>query len=72
MFVTRKDVTATDFGSLKRGDVFRDGETIYMSIENIESADRSRYNAVDVETGELAFYYADEKVYPLQAELVVS
>lgn len=72
MLVTRKDNAKIDFGMLKNGDVFKDESSIFMVIEDIEDKKGSIYNAVDVECGELTHFYADEKVYPLRAELIVS
>ena len=72
MKITRNDNIKTDFGMLKNGDVFTDESVVFMVIEDVENKNGSVYNAVDVECGELAHFYADEKVYPLRAELVVN
>ena len=72
MLITRNDNKKVDFGTIKKGEVFKDECTILMAIEEIESLKGGRYNAVDVETGELAYFFADEKVFSLKAELVVS
>ena len=72
MFVTRNDDKKVDFGTIKNGDVFKDGCCIFMAIEEVENKNGGSYNAVDVETGELTHFYADEKVFILKAELVVS
>lgn len=72
MFVTRNDNKKVDFGTIRTGDVFKDEHTIFMAIEEVENKNGGSYNAVDVETGELTHFYADEKVFALKAELVVS
>ena len=72
MKITRKDNMKTDFGELRGGDVFKDGEMLCMVIEEVENKNGGTYNAVDIETGELTHFYADEKVIPLHAELIVS
>lgn len=72
MFITRNDNKKVDFGSIKKGDVFKDEYSIFIAIEEVENKNGGSYNAVDVETGELTFFYADEKVFALKAELVVS
>ena len=72
MFITRNDNKKVDFATIKKGDVFKDECSIFMSIEDVENKNGGSYNAVDVETGELTHFYADEKVFALKAELVVS
>ena len=72
MVVTRKDNAQIDFGMLKNGDVFKDEHGVFLVIEDVENKNGGVYNAVDVECGELTRFYADEKVYLLHAELIVS
>lgn len=72
MIITRNDNKKVDFGLIKKGDVFKDEYSIFMAIEEVENKNGGSYNAVDVETGELTHFYADEKVFALKAELVVS
>lgn len=72
MFITRNDNKKVDFGFIRKGDVFKDEYSIFMVIEEVENKNGGSYNAVDVETGELTHFYADEKVFALKAELVVS
>ena len=72
MFITRNDNKEVDFGNIKTGDVFTDDCSIFMVIEEVENKNGGSYNAVDLETGELTHFYADEKVFALKAELVVS
>lgn len=72
MFITRNDNKKVDFGTIRKGEVFKDEYSIFMAIEEVENKNGGSYNAVDVETGELTHFYADEKVVALKAELVVS
>lgn len=72
MIITRNDNKKVDFATIKTGDVFKDECSIFMAIEKVENKNGGSYNAVDVETGELTHFYADEKVFVLKAELVVS
>ena len=72
MFITRNDNKKVDFADIKTGEVFKDERSIFMAIEEVENKNGGSYNAVDVETGELTHFYADEKVFALKAELVVS
>ena len=72
MKITRKDNVKIDFGELRRGDVFNDGEMLCMVIEEVDNTNGGTFNAVEIETGELTHFYADEKVTPLHAELIVS
>lgn len=72
MYITRNDNKKVDFGTIRAGEVFKDECSIFMAIEEVENKNGGSYNAVDVETGELSHFYADEKVFALKAELVVS
>lgn len=72
MFITRNDNKEVDFYTIEKGDVFKNNCGIFMAIEEVENKNGGFYNAVDVETGELTFFYSDEKVIALKAELVVS
>ena len=72
MTVIRNDKKNIDFGTLENGDVFKDQENIFMVFEEIEGKNGSIYNAIDLENGDLTFFYADEKIIALKAELVVS
>ena len=72
MLITRNDNKEVDFCDIKTGDVFKNDCGIFMAIERVEDKNGGFYNAVDVETGELTLFYADEKVVALKAELVVS
>lgn len=72
MTIIRNDKKDIDFGTLENGDIFKDRENIFMVFEEIEGKNGSIYNAIDLENGDLTFFYADEEVIPLKAELVVS
>jgi hypothetical protein len=72
MKITRKDNNEVDFCTLTLGDVFKNDDDIFMAIREVENKKGGFYNAVNMETGELTIFYADEKVFPLQAELIVS
>ena len=72
MTIIRNDKKGIDFGTLENGDVFKDQESIFMVFEEIEGKNGSIYNAIDLENGDLTFFYADEKVTVLKAELVVN
>lgn len=72
MTIIRNDKKGIDFGTLENGDIFKDHENIFMVIEEIEGKNGGIYNAIDLESGELTLFYADEVVIALKAELVVS
>lgn len=72
MIITRNDNKKVDFADIRVGEVFEDGCSIFMAIEEVENKNGGSYNAVDVETGKLTHFYADEKVFAIKAELVVS
>lgn len=72
MLITRNDNKEVDFCTIETGDVFKNNCGIFMVIEEVEVKNGGFYNAVDVETGELTLFYADEKVVALKAELIVS
>ena len=72
MKITRNDNKKVDFATLKSGDIFKDESSVFLVIEEVENKRGGTYNAVDVETGELTHFYADEKVFALNAELIIS
>ena len=71
MKITRKNNNKVDFASLKNGDVFQDGDNIFMAIDEVENKNGGSYNTVNLETGVLTRFYGDEYVIPIKAELVV-
>ena len=71
MFITRNDDKKVEFGTIPRGGVFMEDDQIYMVCDEIEK-NGAKWNAADLETGQLCYFYADEKVVPLKAELIVS
>lgn len=72
MTIVRNDKNHFDFGNLENGDVFRYQDDVFMVIKEIENKNGSMYNAIDLENGDLTFFYADEEVVALKAELVIS
>lgn len=72
MKITRNDNIKVDFGTLRGGDVFKDESSLFLVIEEVENKNGGSYNAVDIETGELTHFYADERVFLLNAELIIS
>ena len=72
MRITRNDNIKVDFGTLRGGDVFKGESSLFMVIEQVENKYGGTYNAVDIETGELTHFYADERVFLLTAELIIS
>ena len=77
MKVTRKDGQTVEFGTLQMGDVFKStGGDIFIKINELEAETMSgmcsgTLNAVALEDGEATFFYPDENVIPLKAELIV-
>lgn len=73
MIIVRNDKkNIVEFSFLKNGDVFRYEEGIFMVIKKVENKSGGVYNAIDLKNGELTFFYTDEEVTVLKAELVVS
>lgn len=72
MTIVRNDKNHFDFGNLENGDVFRYQDDVFMAIKEVKTKNDGIYNAVDLETGELTLFYADEEVVAVKAELVVS
>lgn len=73
MIIVRNDKkNIVEFSFLENGDVFRYEEGIFMVIKKVENKNGGVYNTIDLENGELTFFYADEEVTALKAELVVS
>lgn len=72
MKVTRKDSMMAEFGMLSIGEVFKDTSgNILMKIQYIGTDTNEDINAIDLETGETAYLFGDEKVILLKAELIV-
>lgn len=72
MKVTRKDSVMTEFATLSIGEVFKDTSgNILMKIQYIDTDSGPDVNAIDLETGEVVFFYGDDSVIPLKAELIV-
>ena len=72
MKITRKNNNKVDFASLKNGDVFQDGDNIFMAVDEVENKNGGSYNAINLETGVLTRFYGDEYVLLIKAELIVS
>lgn len=72
MTIIRNDKNHFDFSLLTNGDVFRYQDDIFMVIKEVENKNGGIYNAIDLENGDLTFFYSDEEVIPLKAELVVN
>ena len=71
MKITRKDSVMTDFAMLSIGEVFEDTSgNILMKIQCIDT-DGGLINAVDLETGEVTYFYGNDTVVPLKTELIV-
>ena len=71
MLITRNDKKEVKFGALKKGDVFKDANDIFMKIEEIEN-DGIACNVIFLETGNLGFFHESEKVIIVHAELIVN
>ena len=77
MKVTRKNDPTTKFYNLQEGEVFKNSSgNIFIKINELDAETMSgmpseTLNAVDLETGETTFFYPEENVTPLKAELIV-
>lgn len=61
-----------NFGDIEPGTVFAIGDRIYMAIELIEEKESGVFlNAVNLETGELAYYFDTDFIQVVEAELCV-
>ena len=62
------------FSDLAESETYRenlDDGTVYMKLSTpIENKHNSRYNAVDIETGELNFTFEDSEVFPVNGTFV--
>lgn len=70
MKIENKIADCVDFEDLRTGDVFRDGEQIYMRMVNAV-AEGIYYNAVNLETGVLRNFDNYDLVTPLYDAKVV-
>lgn len=72
MKINRQDNNRVEFGYLGNGDVFIDTDnTVFMKIDQIRDEDENNLNAVSLEGGVLGFFYPDEMVKKVHAELIV-
>lgn len=75
MKITDKQVNVY-FGDIQIGEVFRDtSDNVCIKIEDLFDKGLSGYgsiNAIILASGEVTFYFADEKVFRINAELIVS
>lgn len=61
-----------NFGDIEPGTVFAIEDRIYMAIELIEEKESGVFlNAVNLETGELAYYFDTDFIQIVEAELCV-
>lgn len=61
-----------NFGDINPGTVFSVNDNFYMAIELIEEKESSVFlNAVNLETGELAYYFDTDFIQIVEAELCV-
>jgi len=60
-----------EFREVATGDVFMFKETLYMRIQNVNSFDSPRYNAVTLKDGFLMMFKNDDKVTDIDADLVI-
>lgn len=71
MLITRNGNKKIEFGVLHNGDVFKDDDEIYMVCDEIEK-DGTKWNAVNLETGHLCYFFTSEKVIILKAEIIIN
>ena len=61
-----------NFGDIEPGTVFSVKDSLYMAIESIEEKESGVFlNAVNLETGELAYYFDTDFIQIVEAELCV-
>lgn len=72
--MTIKDLRKPDnyFGDIEPGTVFAIGDTIYMAIEPVEEKELGALaNAVNLETGELTYYFDTTAIQIVKVQLCV-
>ena len=72
--MTIKDLRKPDnyFDDIKPGTMFAIGDTIYMAIEPVEEKELDVLaNAVNLETGELTYYFDTTAIQIVKAQLCV-
>ena len=60
-----------EFREVATGDVFLFKETLYMRIQNVNSFDSPRYNAVTLKDGFLMTFKDTDNVAVIDADLVI-
>lgn len=62
---------AHEFCDVPTGDVFLFKENLYMRIQNVNSCDGLRYNAVTLKDGFLMMFKNNDNVISVDADLVI-
>lgn len=60
-----------EFREVATGDVFMFKENLYMRIQNVNSCDGLRYNAVTLKDGFLRMFQNNDDVTSVDADLVI-
>lgn len=72
MKITRKDPVMAEFSTISIGEVFKDTSgNILMRIQYIDVDGGPDVNAIELETGASVYFYGDDIITPLRAELIV-
>lgn len=70
-----KETRGLEFRDIKVGEVFadlQDDSEIFIKMEELETEINDIFNSIDLQTGEPAYFCPDERVRPLEAELILS
>lgn len=59
------------FSEIEEGELFEHSSIIYLKIDEVESDEWGRFNAVDISTGELSLFDYDGEVFRADANLTV-
>lgn len=69
-----KEKIGMEFGQLSVGELFAellDDSAVYIKIDTIETEEED-FNAISLSDGQVCCFYSDNRVRPLEGELVLS
>lgn len=59
------------FSNIREGELFEDGSRVYLKIEEIEDDEWGRFNAADIQTGEVENFKYEDPVFKVTADITI-
>ena len=70
-----KETRGIEFDELSVGELFAeldDDSAVYIKIDDIETKENDDFNAILLSNGQAGCFYCDDRVRPLEGELILS